>query len=140
MFTHFICAKCGVTFPDSAASETRLPFSGHWQCRRCAGDESIAGHELAVAIISDGTAYRRWAVPVIRRARRIHAKGELTEDMLASMFLDMAMVGAQIYNGQFGTPMPQWYTIFSPEDIAATARELAEHYKEEVEGSHGREQ
>jgi hypothetical protein len=92
-------------------------------------------HELALFTVNDGTLYRQRAQPIMANLRKKIRSGKYDAQKALKLWAYLADAGAQAYTKEFGTPGPNGsYGVFSKADRALAAKELAEHYDEELRG------
>lgn len=111
--------------------------------------DKVAAHELFLFIVDDADLYRQQGEPIILNLRRKIKRGIYDPQKALKLWRHLADFGAKKYTfandvylkttGQYQHHAPHWkqlkgYGIFTVPIRELTARELAEHYDENIRG------
>lgn len=91
--------------------------------------DEVAAHELVLFITNDRDLYHRQAQPIIANLRKKHAKGVFDRAKAVKLFGYLAKSGADKYAKEYGGSPS---SIFNVPTRNLAAKELEEHYREEV--------
>ena len=90
-------------------------------------------HELALYTVNEADLYRQRAQPIMTNLRKKIRKGTYDAVKALKLWAYLADAGAQKYTKEIGEGGPNGsYGIFSKADRALAAKELAEHYEDEL--------
>lgn len=89
---------------------------------------SIESRELALFIINNATLYKQ-AQEVMKSLRKKIKAGKYEAEKALILWQHHAEAGAKAYAKEFGGV---WHTLFSVADRKEAAKEIAEHYQEEL--------
>lgn len=88
--------------------------------------------ELVLFITNDGTLYRQQTQPIIANLGRKIAKGTYDPTKALKLWGYLADAGAQKYTREFDSSPRTSFGAFSKADRVAAAKELADHYADEL--------
>jgi hypothetical protein len=100
---------------------------------RSAPANEDAVHELALYTINDGDIYRQTIQPIIKNLAKKVRNGTYDAEKAVQAWSYAADAGAQRYTKEFGGTGNGSYGAFSKADRMAAAKEIGEHFEEEVQ-------
>jgi hypothetical protein len=104
--------------------------------RTAPAPDMTAAHELVLYITNDGRLYRQRTQPIIRNLRRKIAAKNFNQQMAYKAWMYLADAGSVKYTREFGSAGDR--NLFDVPTRWAAAKELHEHYQEEIGEVEGR--
>ena len=94
--------------------------------------DSVAAHELALYTLNTGNLYTQQAQPIIRNLAKKIKAGKYDPSKALILWGHLAERGAREYGREYGSTVGDWKMLFPPVTRKLAAKELAEHYEEEL--------
>ena len=110
---------------DRATAQAHIRAEFDREARFGQPPDEAAAHELALFAMNSSELYRQRAVPIVKALKRKVADGSYDAALAVKAWRHMADHAAKVY-------VRQWGGVFSVATREAAARELRDHYEEEV--------
>ena len=94
--------------------------------------DTIAARELSIYAINDHHIYEYSTRAVLRNLAKHKRKGEYNRDLAIKGMMHTVDYAAKRYASEFGGPGDKWHAMFPKDCREVTAREMLDHYSEEI--------